>query len=82
MFNPDERNPDLEKHKDEEIIDEAVARLVSSYRRRGGSGLAGVSFRIEPRWNSYEIEICNSQEFIRGRPVLKLIQPISRQEEP
>lgn len=68
----------LSDFTDDEVIGEAVLRLVNLFKKKGGDKYElGVSFVIDPEWGgNYSVELQRKQNFFRGQPPLKLVKPI------
>ena len=72
-----ELDPKFSQYSDDEVISEAVGRLVDLFRKRGGEKYDfDVSFVVTPDWTgSYVVGLQRTQKFFRGQPPLKLVKP-------
>ncbi len=60
---------------DDEVIREAVDRLVKHFKKKGGKYLSDVTFAVGVDWTgTYNIDVLTTQRFFRGQPSLALVE--------
>lgn len=78
-----ESNEKLAGISDDEVIGEAVTRLLTIYYRAGGDKyVSDFAFVLTPEWSgAFAVELERRNALFRGQPPLKLIKNMPRKTE-